>query len=159
MMSALFAILLAQVTPMQPMPKGTGLPPPGTDEGAVMSPINALFAGLAARDSAAILAQLRPDGGATVANEAPNGVRTVRHMSWPEFAAGVKPGPEKYEERITNPAIEIDGDIAMVWAPYTFFIDGKAHHCGIDHFDLVRETGTWKIVNITWTARATGCEG
>jgi len=159
MMSALFAILLAQVTPMQPMPKGTGLPPPGTDEGAVMAPINALFAGLAARDSAAILAQLRPDGGATVANEAPNGTRTVRHMSWAEFAAGVKPGPEKYEERISNPAIEIDGDIAMVWAPYTFFIDGKAHHCGVDHFDLAREAGTWKIVNITWSSRATGCEG
>ncbi len=73
------------------------MPPPGTDEGAVMAPINAMLAGLAARDSAAILAQLRPDGGATVANEAPNGVRTVRHMSWTEFAASVKPGPEKYE--------------------------------------------------------------
>ena len=156
---SLMLALLAQVTPMQPMPKGTGLPPPGTDEGAVMAPINALFAGLAARDSAAILAQLRPDGGATVANEAPNGTRTVRHMSWAEFAAGVKPGPEKYEERISNPAIEIDGDIAMVWAPYTFLIDGKAHHCGVDHFDLVREVGAWKIVNITWSARATGCEG
>ena len=159
MMSVLFAMLLAQITPVQPMPKGTGLPPPGTDEGAVMVPINALFAGLAARDPAAILVPLRPEGGATVANEAPNGVRTVRHMTWTEFAASVKPGPEKYEERISNPAIEIDGDIAMVWAPYTFFIDGKAHHCGMDHFDLVREAGTWKIVNITWTARATGCEG
>ncbi len=156
---SLILALLAQVTPVQPMPKGTGLPPPGTDEGAVMAPINAMLAGLAARDSAAILAQLRPDGGATVANEAPNGVRTVRHMSWTEFAASVKPGPEKYEERISNPAIEIDGDIAMVWAPYTFLIDGKAHHCGVDHFDLVRDSGAWKIVNITWSARATGCEG
>lgn len=156
---SLILAFLAQVTPVQPMPKGTGLPPPGTDEGAVMAPINAMLAGLAARDSAAILAQLRPDGGATVANEAPNGVRTIRHMSWTEFAASVKPGPEKYEERISNPAIEIDGDIAMVWAPYTFFIDGKAHHCGVDHFDLVRDTGTWKIVNITWSARAAGCEG
>ncbi|WCM25137.1 nuclear transport factor 2 family protein [Sphingomonas sp. QA11] len=156
---SLILAFLAQVTPVQPMPKGTGLPPPGTDEGAVMAPINAMLAGLAARDSAAILAQLRPDGGATVANEAPNGVRTVRHMNWTEFAASVKPGPEKYEERISNPAIEIDGDIAMVWTPYTFFIDGKAHHCGVDHFDLVRDTGSWKIVNITWSARATGCEG
>jgi len=154
---SLMLALLAQITPMQPMPKGTALPPPGTDEGSVMAPINALFAGLAARDPAAILAQLRPEGGATVANEAPNGVRTVRHMNWTEFAAGIKPGPEKYEERITGPAIEVDGDIAMVWAPYTFFIDGKAHHCGMDHFDLVREAGDWKIVNITWSARATGC--
>ena len=157
MMSVLFAMLLAQITPVQPMPKGTGLPPPGTDEGAVMVPINALFAGLAARDPAAILVPLRPEGGATVANEAPNGVRTVRHMNWTEFAASVKPGPEKYEERISNPAIEIDGDIAMVWAPYVFTIDGKPAHCGYDHFDLVRESGRWTIQNVTWSSRTTGC--
>src|SRR3546814_10786446 len=43
-------------------------------------------------------------------------------------------------ERFTGPpAVEIDGDIAMVWAPYTFLLDGKPHHCGIDHFDLIRE--------------------
>ena len=156
---SLILALLAQITPVQPMPKGTGLPPPGTDEGAVMAPINALFAGLAARDSAAILAQLRTDGGATVASEKTDGTRSVRHMSWSEFAAGIKPGPEKYEERISNPAIEIDGDIAMVWAPYTFLVDGKASHCGFDHFDLVREGGAWKIQNITWSHRTTGCEG
>jgi len=156
---SLILALLAQITPMQPMPKGTGLPPPGTDEGAVMAPINAMFAGLAARDSAAILAQLRPDGGATVASEKADGTRSVRHLSWADFAAGIKPGPEKYEERITNPAIEIDGDIAMVWAPYVFLVDGKAHHCGIDHFDLVREAGAWKILNVTWSQRTTGCEG
>jgi hypothetical protein len=155
---SLILALLAQVTPMQPMPKGAGLPPPGTDEGAVMAPINALFAGLAARDSAAILAQLRTDGGATVASEKADGTRSVRHMIWPEFAAGIKPGPERYEERLSNPAIEIDGDIAMVWAPYTFLVDGKAHHCGIDHFDLVREAGVWRILNITWSQRTTGCE-
>ena len=156
---SLILALLAQITPVQPMPKGTGLPPPGTDEGAVMAPINAMFAGLAARDSAAILAQLRSDGGATVASEKADGTRSVRHLSWADFAAGIKPGPEKYEERITNPAIEIDGDIAMVWAPYVFLVDGKAHHCGIDHFDLVREAGAWKILNVTWSQRTTGCEG
>ncbi|MDB5704995.1 MAG: hypothetical protein JWN66_2111 [Sphingomonas bacterium] len=152
-------LLAAQITPMQPMPKGTGLPPPATDEGAVMAPINALFAGLAARDSAAILAQLRSEGGATVANAKADGTHTIRHLSWAEFAAGIKPGPEKYEERITSPAIEIDGDIAMVWAPFVFLIDGKANHCGVNHFDLVREAGAWKILNVTWSQRTTDCEG
>ena len=38
-------LLLAQVTPMQPLPKGTGLPPPAMDETAVMAPIDAMFAG------------------------------------------------------------------------------------------------------------------
>lgn len=161
MISAIFVSLLlaSQVTPVQPMPKGTGLPPPATDETAVMAPIDAMFAGLAARDSAAISAQLRPEGGATVAAEKPDGSRSIRHLSWAEYTAGIKPGPEKLEERLTDPAIEVDGDIAMVWAPYTFYIDGKVHHCGIDHFDLVREAGAWKILNVTWSQRTTGCGG
>ncbi|WP_240320667.1 nuclear transport factor 2 family protein [Sphingomonas crusticola] len=123
-----------------------------------MAPIKAMFAGLAARDGAAILAQTRTEGGATVANEKPDGSRSIRHLTWAEFAGGIKPGPERYEERISDPAIEIDGDIAMVWAPFTFLIDGKVHHCGVNHFDLVREQGAWKVLNVTWSSRTTGCE-
>ena len=150
-------LLAAQITPMQPMPKGTGLPLADADTAAVMAPIDRLFAGMAARDPQALLAQLRPEGGATVAIEQADGTRAVSHMSWSEFATHLKPGPERYEERLTDPAVEVDGDIAMVWGAYTFFVDGKAQHCGVDHFDLVRENGSWKILNITWSQRTTGC--
>ena len=34
--------------------------------------------------------------------------------------------------------------LAMVWAPFVVRIGGKVTNCGIDHFDLVRENGTWK---------------
>lgn len=154
----LLSLLLAlQTTPVAPIVKGTALPPPGTEEAAVLAPINAMFAGLAARDGAAILAQTRAEGGATVAVEKPDGGRAIKHLSWTEFAGGIKPGPEKYEERLSQPAIEVDGDIAMVWAPYTFLVDGKAHHCGINHFDLLRENGSWKVLNVTWSQRTTGC--
>jgi hypothetical protein len=149
---------LAQKTPVQPITKGTALPPPGGDEAAVLAPINALFASLAARDGASVAASVLPDGRATGVATKPDGSQTVRSLSWTEFAANLKPGPERYEERITNPAIEIDGDIAMVWAPYTFLIDGKIHHCGVDHFDMVRQGGAWKILNITWSSRTTGCQ-
>jgi hypothetical protein len=148
-----------QITPMQPMPKGTGLPPPGTEEAAVMAPVDRFLAALAAHDATAMLAQTRPDGGVTVALERPDGARTVRHLDWAGFAATVKPGPERYEEVLTDPAVEVDGDIAMIWSPYVFKVDGKIVHCGTDHFDLVREGGAWKLVNITWSQRATGCTG
>ncbi len=156
----LLSLLLAagQVTPVQPIVKGTGLPPaPMTDDAGVMVPIDALFAALAARDGQAILAQVRPDGGATVAEEKADGTRSVRRTGWPEFAASIKPGPERYAERLTDPAVDIDGDIAMVWSPYVFMIDGKVAHCGTDHFDMVREAGRWKIANLTGSKRTTGC--
>jgi hypothetical protein len=157
-MSLILSLLLAaQITPVQPMPKGTGLPLADDDTTAVMAPINRMFAGLAARDAAAITAQIRPEGAATVAVEKADGTRAIRHLSWSEFTAGIKPGPEKFEERLTDPAVEIDGDIAMVWSPYVFLIDGKPQHCGVDHFDLVRESGAWKILNVTWSQRTTGC--
>jgi hypothetical protein len=158
----LLSILLAagQVTPVRPIVKGTGLPPAAlTEDSGVMVPIDAMFAALAARDGRAILAQVRADGGATKVEQRADGGRYVTRLSWAEFAAALKPGPERYAERLTDPAIDVDGDIAMVWSPYVFTIDGKVAHCGTDHFDMVREGGRWRILNVTWSQRTTGCAG
>lgn len=155
--AALAALLLAQITPVQDLPKGTGLPPPGREEASVMTPINGLFAGLAAGDAAAITHVLRDGGSATAVDEKPDGTRSIRRIDFTAFAGRFKPGGQRLEERLSDPAIEIDGDIAMVWGRYVFLVDGQPHHCGYDHFDLVREGGSWKIANITWSSRTTGC--
>ena len=153
----LLALLLAAAdTPK--LPKWNPLPMDGSVEGAVMAPINAMFSALEARDGAMILAQTRAEGGATMVAEKPDGTRTVRHLTWTEFAGGIKPGPERLREKLLDPAVEIDGDVAMVWSRYVFTIDDKPHHCGVDHFDLIRENGTWKVLNVTWSQRTTGCE-
>ena len=154
----LILALLAQITPMQPMPKGTGLPPPASEEGQVMAPVNAVFAAIAASDGERLRPVVRADGNLTVASEAADGTRKIVHRSMNEFITGLKPGGPRLEERLYNPAIEIDGDVAFVWGRYTFYIDGKLHHCGFDLFDLVREDGAWKIANITYSSRTTGCE-
>jgi hypothetical protein len=147
----------AQTTPVAPIEKGTGLPPPSSEEAAILAPIQALLAGLAARDGQAMLAAADPSGRVTVAEEKPDGSRSVTRLSWSEFTAAIKPGTARLQERIGTPAIEADGDIAMVWAPYTFLVDGTPHHCGTNHFDLLRSGGAWKILNVTYTHRATGC--
>jgi hypothetical protein len=152
----ILALLLAADTAK--LPKWDALPPDGSAEAAVLAPIDAMFAGLEARDPAKILAQTRLEGGATAVVEKPDGTRTIRHESWAEFAAGIKPGPEHYREKLLDPAVEIDGDIAMVWGRFVFTIDDKVHHCGVDHFDLIRENGAWKVLNVTWSSRTTGCE-
>ncbi len=151
------ALLLLALQSADRLPPANPLPYADPVAGAVMAPIDAMFRGLAAHDGAAILAQVRPDGGATVAVEKPDGTRSIRRMSWTEFAAGVKPGADRLEEKLTDTAIEVDGDIAMVWGPYTFTVNGKLDHCGVDHFDLIRENGAWKVLNVTWSQRTTGC--
>jgi hypothetical protein len=71
------------------LPPANPLPPPVSEEGQVMTPINAMFDGLARRDSAIILAAMRPDATAIVAAEKPDGTRSVRRLTGAEFAAGV----------------------------------------------------------------------
>lgn len=149
----------SETTPAAKLPPANPLPLADPDVANVMAPINAMFAGLAAHDAAAISAQVEPEGGATVAIEKADGSREIKHLSWSEFTAGIKPGADSFEERLTDPAVEIDGDIAMVWSPYVFYLNGKPHHCGTDHFDLVRKDGAWKVLNVTWSQRTTGCGG
>jgi hypothetical protein len=149
--------LLLQVTPVQPLPKAVPLPPPDADTAAVLAPIERMFAGLTAGDAQAILAQTRPDGRATAVVTRPDGTKALRTLSWADYAAGLPKGSERIEERLINPAVEIDGDIAMVWSSYVLLVDGKLAHCGVDHFDMVRDAGGWKVQNITWTQRTTDC--
>jgi hypothetical protein len=152
-MISLLLALAAQASTNR-LPPAQALPPPSSEEQAVLQPINGLFAAMAAKDQARIAAQVRQDGRVTrVGGAAPSG------MSWAEFAAQFKPGegPALQERLVGMPAVEIDGDMAMVWAPYVFHIDGKLSHCGIDLFDMVREQGAWKVLNITLTKRTEGC--
>ncbi len=148
--------LAAQIAPTKLPPAGP-IAAPGADEQLVMRPVTALLAGIAARDSAAINAQLLPGGSATTVTEQPGGRRTTTRLTWPEVLTHFQPGPEKFEQRFSDPAIETDGSVAVVWGNYVFLIDGKVHHCGIDHFDLVQDNGIWKIANVTWSQRTRGC--
>ena len=124
----------------------------------MLQPINALFAGIAAHDGAAISALLVPNGGASVVTEGPNGSRTVQRRSWAELLARVTTSHDKLEERLIDPAIESDGSVAMVWGNFVFLVNGKVDHCGTDHFNLVRDSsGAWKIADASWSNRTTGC--
>ena len=122
-----------------------------------MRPVNALFAGMAARDAVAMGAQILPGATATSVLERPDGTSTVERRAFSDVLARFKPGPERFEESLQDPAIETDGNVGVVWGDYVFRIDGKVHHCGVDHFDLVRENGTWKIANVSWSQRTRGC--
>jgi len=132
------------------------LSPADTEHARVLATIDAAFAGITARDSAAIAAQLRATGTATVIMEKPDGTRTVRNVPLAAYAEA-SPGTERYEERMIAPEVRVEGEMASVWGPYTFSIDGTMRHCGFQHFDLVREASQWKIQNVTWSVRTTGC--
>jgi len=64
-----------------------------------------------------------------------------------------KPRTGKIEERLHSYDIKLDGDMAMAWTPYTFYIDEKISHCGVNVFMLARRNNVWKIISICDTRR------
>ncbi len=62
------------------------------------------------------------------------------------------------DEQIVFESIKIDGPLAIVWAPYKFYFEGKFSHCGVDSFQLVFINGQWKIQYLIDTRRKQPCE-
>ena len=119
------------------------------DEQAVLAPINAMFDGMAKRDAAAIKKPLLPGGGLVLMRDG-----KPTQMTFDAFADAVgKPGKAQIEERIHDPLVRIDNDLAVVWAPFEFLVDGKVDHCGTDLFNLVRAEGKWLIASVADTGR------
>ncbi|WP_426051463.1 nuclear transport factor 2 family protein [Brevundimonas sp. SL161] len=133
--------------------------PASAEAAAVMVPVNAVFAALAARDGALVTPHLDPEARLTAVVARPDGTQIIRRMSGAEFAGGLQPGGPALEEVMPDPIIVIDGDVAVVWGRYLFKIDGAISHCGSDHFDLIRKDGVWLIAGLTWNQRTTGCQG
>src|ERR1700730_1262 len=84
------------------------------EEQAVLAPIQAMFDGMTARDAAAIKKPVLPGGIMVLMRDGKPGKMTIE-----EFADRVgRPGATHIEERIHDPLIRIDNDLAMVWAPF-----------------------------------------
>ena len=119
-------------------------------------PIQAIFAALEKGDAAAMLVHVYPEGRVTATGTRGPTSTGLRSSSWTEFAQRITP-ETAFQERIWAPAIDIDGDVAMVWAPFVVRRGGKVGNCGYDHFDLIRENGVWKVMNLSFSSRTTDC--
>ena len=121
------------------------------EEQAVLAPIHAMFDGMSKRDAVAIKAPTLTGGTMVLMRDG-----KPAQMTFENFADRVsKPSPTHIEERIHDPLVRIDNDLAMVWAPFDFLVDGKVDHCGTDLFNLVRVDGKWMIASVADTGTKT----
>jgi hypothetical protein len=59
----------------------------------------------------------------------------------------------KFEERLLDYSIQVDGAMAHVWTPYEFYLNDKLSHKGVNAFTLFKDNGLWKIVYLIDTRR------
>jgi hypothetical protein len=126
------------------------------DHDAALALVDKFMHAVSTNDSAAMKALALEGTLNTVAGPAPDGgTRITRRPSDPGApAAGQRP---ERRERYWDPTVLLRGSIAVVWAPYEFWREGKTTHCGIDVFDLVKQDGTWRIAHIMYTVEPEAC--
>jgi hypothetical protein len=128
-----------------------------SDTAAVMAPVHRLFDAMRAHDSAAVRSVFAP-GARLTSSSIRNGTPVVQGDAIDGFINAVgRPSTDKFDERISDPVVHIDDGLAMVWVKYSFYLNDKFSHCGVDAFLLAQDTSGWKILTIGDTRRREGC--
>jgi hypothetical protein len=124
----------------------------------IKKPVTALFDGMRKNDSMLIRSAFAPGAMMQTILKNKEGKTEVRSITVSDFITAVtRPHKDIYDERITYDMIKTDGDLAVVWTPYQFFVSNNLSHCGVNSFQLVRISGEWKIQYIIDTRRKDDC--
>ena len=119
-------------------------------EAEVRAVVNALFDGMRKVDSAMVRPRMF-----TVDSRRPD---SLIEASVERFIQSIgRPRTEVFDEQLSNVRVMIDGSLASVWTDYKFFRGTTFSHCGVDHFLLVKERGSWKILELADTRRTENC--
>lgn len=130
---------------------------PDPERAAVTAAVDRFLDAVNHDDPAELKATQLPDGMTYALIYGPDGALKVRPRSNAEWAERAGKSKAKLLERYWSPKVMIHRDMAVFWAPYSFDVDGKRSHCGIDVFELIRLEGEWKIANAMWTIEPQGC--
>jgi hypothetical protein len=120
------------------------------DRTEVLATVRALFQALGDRDVVRLEAHFLPQA-LTTAIRSGAGAEFPRIQTLPEVLESIAAVTVPMTERIWDPEVRVDGDVASLWAPYDFYVDGSFSHCGHDAVHLVRVDGRWRVLSLTYT--------
>ena len=124
-----------------------------SDKDAVLSVVKKVFDGMRARDTALMRAQMDP-AARLIGVDPAKGVQAIDPGLWiGGVGKGTGDGPD---ERIFDPEVRIDDEIATVWTYYELWRGPTLSHCGYDAFFLAKTGAGWKVVQVA-DSRKTNC--
>ena len=125
-----------------------------TSNSEIEKPIRNLFLGM--KNADATLLKSAFSDSAILQTITKDGVKTEKIE---DFVSSVsKMQKNDLDERINIEAIHVDGNLASVFTPYSFYFKGELSHCGANSFQLVKQNDEWKIQYIIDTRRKDNCK-
>lgn len=122
-------------------------------EHEVRAAVDQIFEGMRTADPDLVRAVFAPDARFAMVDE--SGAVTVQSVAgWLE---AIGTSERRWDERLYDVVVQVDGNLASAWTPYTFYLDGAVRHCGINSIELLRDGSGWKVTQIADTRRTEGC--
>lgn len=132
------------------------VPAAGQLDAGPMAAVKQIFQGMRTADADMVREVFAPDARfATLDNREGTAQVTVQGVGGWIGAIGESGG--QWNEQIYDVIVNVDRDMASIWAPYTFYLDGNLRHCGINSIELLRDTDGWKVTQLSDTRQTEGC--
>ena len=147
--AAVFAVAFAADSPAQ-----TSEPSPDT-RGALAA-VERMFEGMRTADSAMVRSVFAP-GARFAMVDTRTSPPTIRFDTVGGWIAAIATSNRSWDEQIYDVQVRVDGNMAQVWAPYTFYLNKQVRHCGVNAIDLLRDGQGWKVTQVADTRRREGC--
>ena len=122
-----------------------------TESGNVMVAAGQFMDAISSDDKSLLAEHMIPDGVIFVHNHMDPDNPRVDIVPVAEHLERWSRGTRKTSERMDFRTIRVDGDMAHVWGPYSFEVDGEISHCGVNSLSMVKTDAGWKVANTSFT--------
>jgi ketosteroid isomerase-like protein len=112
----------------------------------------AFLEALGSDDRNALAAHMVPEAVIFIHDQMYPGAPEIRTVAVADFLTGHLENTARIQETMNFASIEVSGDMAHVWGPYRFMVEGVTTHCGINSLSMMRNAqGMWQVANISFT--------
>lgn len=145
-------ILTALVASMLTLPLGVA----AQDEASARAAVEQIFDGMRAASPELVRAVFADDARFAMIDTRDGGAK-VRVQSVDGWIEAIGNSGGSWDEQLYAVEVTVDGAMASVWAPYTFYRDGAISHCGINSIEMLHDGSGWKVTQISDTRRQSDC--
>ena len=151
--SALALIVFAAFAPLAAQAPSAAS---SADSQGALAAVERMFQGMRTADSATVRSVMA-HGARFAMVDARSTPPAIRFDTVGGWVAAIATSNRRWDEQIYDVQVRVDGNIAQVWAPYTFYLDKQVRHCGVNAIDLLRDAEGWKVTQIADTRRRENC--
>jgi hypothetical protein len=126
------------------------------DEKAALDAVNRMFQGMRTADTT-MVRSVFAEGARFAMISSRSTPPTVTYQTIDGWVRGIGTSAGRWDEQIYNVQVRVDGNMAHLWTPYTFYLDNKVRHCGINSIELLKDATGWKVTQLSDTRKLEGC--